>query len=394
MLLPIRTSIYPRKTPYANYCLIAINIIVFMLSMGGAIDPRTGQRILDVRPWAQPFMLTPDYPFIWQFVTYAFLHGGIMHIFGNMYFLYLFGNNVNDKLGNIGYLCFYLAGAVFSGLGHALFSSNPVLGASGAVAAVTGAYLVLFPNTMITIIYWLFFIGTMELRALYFIAFKLIVYDNMIEPKFSHAPVAYNAHIAGYLSGIAMILILLAMRFIQPDFNDLWSMIRQWNRRRQFRDTTADGYNPQKGGHFKSVSSTVSDAQTVSPEQEKIASLRAQISRAMSNRSASDAARLYVELMEIDKTQVMPQQLQLDLANQLMAESDWNAAAQAYEQFLTHYKDYQFVEQVHLMLGLVYGRYLHRHRQALEQLHMAEPRLSDTGQKQLCRQEIHRLEKS
>ena len=62
-----------------------------------------------------------------------------MHILGNMYFLYLFGNNVNDKLGNVGYTAFYLAGAIFSGIGHCLLSTSPVLGASGAVAAVTGA---------------------------------------------------------------------------------------------------------------------------------------------------------------------------------------------------------------------------------------------------------------
>ena len=394
LFLPIRTSIYSQKTPYANYGLIAFNIIIYILSITRAVDPRSGQSYADIRAWAEPFILTPDYPFIWQFVTYAFLHSGFWHIFGNMYFLYIFGNNVNDKLGNIGYLCFYLAGAVFAGLGHTLLSSTSVLGASGAVAAVTGAYLVLFPNTLIEVFYFLFFIvGTIEIRALYFIAFKLIVYDNIIEPKFSNAPVAYDAHIAGYLSGIAMILILLAMRIIHPDFNDLWSMIRQWNRRRQFRDAVSDGYNPQKGGQFKKVSSTVSDTPPDSPRADEIASLRSHISRAMSHRSASEAARLYVELMEIDNTQVLPLQLQLDVANQLMAESNWNASAQAYEQFLAHYTDYQFAEQVHLMLGLVYGRYLHKPEEALRQLRLAEGRLTDEGQKNLCQKEIQRLKR-
>lgn len=394
MLLPIRTSIYPRRTPYANYFLIAANIVVFMLSMTAAYDPQTGQRGLVLRNWAEPFMLTPQYPFIWQFISYAFLHSSIMHIFGNMYFLYIFGNNVNDKLGNVGYLCFYLAGAVFSGLGHTLLSSTPVLGASGAVAAVTGAYLVLFPNTLITVIYWLFFIGTVEIRALYFIAFKLIIYDNVLEPKFSHAPVAYDAHIAGYLSGIAMILALLSLRIIQPDFNDLWSMIRQWNRRRQFKDAVSDGYNPQQGTRFKHVASKVSHAKSDSPEQEKIAQLRSDISRAVSNRSVGQAAQYYRQLMAIDDSQVLPRQLQLDIANQLMAESQWAQSAHAYEGFLAQYPDYEFAEQVHLMLGLVYGRYLKRPKDALVQLHRAEPRLSDPGQKNLCRQEIERLEKT
>ena len=115
-MLPIRTSISPRKTPYANYALIVINVAIFVLSSRLAIDPRTGERGTILLPWAQQFMLTPARPYLWQFVSYAFLHSGLMHILGNMYFLYIFGNNVNDKLGNIGYVCFYLAGAVFSGI--------------------------------------------------------------------------------------------------------------------------------------------------------------------------------------------------------------------------------------------------------------------------------------
>ena len=109
-------------------------------------------------------MLHPATPELWQFVSYAFLHGGIAHLGGNMLFLFIFGNNVNDKLGGVGYLCFYLAGAVFSGIGHSMVSATPILGASGAVAAVTGAYLVLFPRSMVRVFYWLLiFIDTVDI---------------------------------------------------------------------------------------------------------------------------------------------------------------------------------------------------------------------------------------
>jgi membrane associated rhomboid family serine protease len=138
MLLPIRTNIDPRRTPYTNYGLIIINIVIFLITHNFSEGT--------LYSWAERFMLTPAYPFLWQFITYAFLHGGIGHIFGNMYFLYMFGNNVNDRLGHLGYLLFYLAGAVFSAIGHILAASlygtgiaTPVLGASGAIAAVTGA---------------------------------------------------------------------------------------------------------------------------------------------------------------------------------------------------------------------------------------------------------------
>jgi membrane associated rhomboid family serine protease len=187
LLLPIRTSISPRQTPYVNYALIAVNVVVFFLTYSSPhFDPITGEPEY-LRHWAGQFVLDPrpGQLHLWQFVSYAFLHGGLIHILGNMFFLYLFGNNVNDKLGHIGYLCFYLAGAVLSGVGHIYMGGTAVLGASGAVAAVTGAYLVLFPQTLVTVIYWFFFIGTMELPALYFIAFKLIIWDNLIEPRFA-----------------------------------------------------------------------------------------------------------------------------------------------------------------------------------------------------------------
>ena len=129
MLLPIRTNISPRRTPYVNYAFIAANVVIFLLSYAPHVDPITKQSEY-LRHWASQLVLdpTPGRLYLWQFVSYAFLHGGMLHILGNMYFLYMFGNNVNDKLGHIGYLCFYLAGAVFSGIGHAFMSGAPVLG--------------------------------------------------------------------------------------------------------------------------------------------------------------------------------------------------------------------------------------------------------------------------
>lgn len=391
-MLPIRTSIYPKRTPYANYLLIAGNLAMFALSMYPVTDPRTGAHGLGLRPWAEPFMLYPDHPYIWQFITYAFLHSSFWHIFGNLYFLYIFGNNVNDKLGSIGYLCFYLAGAVFSGIGSCLLSHNPILGASGAIAAVTGAYLVLFPNTLITVIYWFLFIGTFEIRALYFIAFKLIVFDNILFAD-PHQNIAYNAHLAGYGFGIFAILGLLAIGLIEKDFNDLWFMVLQWNRRRKFRDAAFEEYNPAAHTGRKTIFSRVTTPSNQSSErQQQILSLRAKISQAMDNRTPAEAARLYLELTGLDESQILPRQLQLDIANQLMSEGRWETSARAYERFLSQYKSYEFAEQVHLMLGLLYGRYLNRPQDALRELKTAVDRLTDAGQKDLCRQEITRLE--
>lgn len=385
-MLPIRTSVVPRRTPYVNYFLIAVNVIIFLLSY---VHRPGGETAL--RNWASAFMLTPDHPYIWQFVTYAFLHGSTMHILGNMFFLYIFGNNVNDKLGHVGYLCFYLAGAVFSALGHAVIDTNPVLGASGAVAAVTGAYLVLLPNSYITVIYWFFFIGTLELRALYFIALKLIILDNIIAADPAHG-VAYTAHLAGYGFGILAIIGLLAGGLIDSNHGDLWSMLRQWNRRRRFRDAVSGGYDPFSGTDRKTVFSRVTHASKPDIEKEKqIIDLRSRIGEAMNNRNPAQAAALYLQLLETDKAQILPRQLQLDVANQLMSEGKWQPSADAYEKFLTLYANYEFAEQVHLMLGLLYSRYLSKPQEAIKNLEQALDRLNDSGQKTMCRQEIDRL---
>jgi membrane associated rhomboid family serine protease len=386
-MLPIRTSVQPRQTPYVNYFLIAANIIIYLLSF----VPDPSGRGLVLRNWTGHFMLTPEHPYIWQFVTYAFLHGSIMHIFGNMFFLFIFGNNVNDKLGHIGYLCFYLSGAVFSGIGHTLLSANPVLGASGAVAAVTGAYLVLLPNSLITVIYWFFFIGTVEIRALYFIAFKLIFYDNIIAADSAHG-IAYTAHLAGYAFGIVAIIGLLSGGLIESNYDDLWSMLRQWNRRRQFRDVASGDYDPFSGSGRKTVSAKVSEPKGCDNDIERqILKLRAQISEAMNSRNASQAAGLYLQLLQLDNSQTLPRQLQLDVANQLMSEGQWQESADAYQKFLSLYGSYEYAEQVHLMLGLLYSRYLSKPKEAIKHLEQAVDRLSDSGQKAMCRQEIDRL---
>jgi len=375
-----------------NHFLIAANVVVFLLSVHFVIDMRTAKHALDLRPWAEPFMLLSDHPSIWQFVTYAFLHGGFMHIFGNMFFLYMFGNNVNDKLGHIGYLCFYLGGAVFSGIGYTLISSNPILGASGAVAAVTGAYLVLFPKTLITVVYWFIFIGTVEIRAMYFIALKLIFFDNVLMADPSQN-IAYNAHLAGYGFGILSIIGLLSIGLIDGGYIDLWFMLKQWNRRRQFHDAVSDGYNPHRPNAVrKSVSSRVEDTPAVSPQQQQIMDFRSQISGAMNSRNAGQAAGLYLELLEIDSSQTLPRQLQLDIANQLMAEGKWQPSADAYQKFLAQYSSYEHAEQVHLMLGLLYSRYLNHPQEAMEHLNKAKDKLSDPNQKAMCQQEIDQLQ--
>jgi len=393
MILPIRTNIRPRRTPYANYTLIVANIIIFFLTYSPHINPYTRQ-FESLRPWAQQFQLFSDQWQWWQFITYAFLHANFWHIFGNMFFLYLFGNNVNDKLGHAGFLGFYLAGAAFSGIGHAALhfqSAIPTLGASGAVAAVTGAYLALFPQTLITVIYWFFFIGTIEVPALYFIAFKLILIDNVIARTSPY--IAYDAHLAGYTFGIAATIAILATGLVTSSNFDLWAMIKRWNRRRQYRDAISSGYDPFTGRtttkqiKVKEINKTNLDNQ----HQQKIIELRNEIASRILERNLHAAAELYLQLINLDKKQLLPRPHLLDIANQLASEKKHVESAQAYEQFLAHYSNYEYIEQVQLMLGILYSRYLNQRDLAVKYLQAAAEKLSDPGQLKMCQDELTRL---
>ena len=389
-LFPIRTSIAPRRTPYVNYALIVLNVVIFLLTL---LPSGSGSGRADMfRPWLDQFILTPARPHLWQFISYAFLHGSILHIFGNMFFLYLFGNNVNDRLGHINYTCFYLAGAVFSGVGHMLMSDTPVLGASGAIAAVTGAYLVLFPQTMITVFYWLlFFMDTIEVPALYFILFKLIVWDNMLERHITN--VAYDAHLSGYAFGVLATLLMVAAGLIESGGFDLWMMIKHWNRQRRYRDVVAGGYDPFTGWtptrkiKVREVKKTDTAA-----DQEVIGQLRGQIAARIAQRNLSAAARIYLELMQLDSSQILPRQYLLDIANQLAGENRHAEAAGAYEQFLAHYNTYEYADQVQLMLGIIYSRYLDKPDLAIKHLQAAVEKLADPAQLKMCRDELAKLQ--
>ena len=350
-----------------------------------------------MQKWASSYMLTPAYPYLWQFITYAFLHGSLGHIFGNMYFLYIFGSNVNDRLGNLGYLIFYLAAAVFSALGHILAASfygagaaTPVLGASGAIAAVTGAYLVLFPQSLITIVYWFFFIGTMEIPALYLIIIKMIFIDNVIAR--SGPNIAYDAHLAGYAFGILALLLLRALNLLREDQLDLWSMIKQWNRRRVYRDVVAEGTDPFAGKISKKIEVKEVKSPAQKQTEERITNLRQEIMTRLNQGNIASAADIYQELVKENVAQPLPRQALLDIANQFMSAGKWNDAADAYEKFMSFYGNSEFSEQVMLMLGIVYGRYLSDSKKALDYLKKAKTRLRDDTQKKMCEDEIRRLE--
>jgi len=373
MFFPIRTDRRLTHTPWVNYGLIAVNVLIFMTTRS-----TTGE------PVARDFVLEPALPQLHQFITYQFLHADHWHLLGNMLFLYVFGNSVEDRLGKVGYLGFYLAGGVLAGLGHALTDQNPVLGASGAVAAITGAYLALFPLSNVTVVYWFILIGSFEVSSMLLILFQ--IGQNVVLHMMGGSRVAYMAHLSGYAYGFVVGAGLLWLHLLPREPYDLLALIEQRRRRSQFRRMTRDGYHPWE--HAKATEPDPvggqKPAEPISDEKQRHLDLRQQINSALSQQNLPAAARLYHQLLLIDPKQVMGQQQQLDLSNQLMSEGRYDAAAQAYELFLRKFDRYAQREQIELILGLIYVKYLDRRDRGCDLLTAALPRLDDQRQKELA----------
>lgn len=395
-VFPLRTDRPLRSTPYVNYGLIALNVLIFLfqqLETTGSLPFRSG---LD------SWRLEPMDLRLPNFVTYAFLHGGWMHLIGNMVFLYIFGNNVSDKLGQLGYLMFYLAGAVFSGIGYVLLTGPgasgfipPVVGASGAIAAVTGAFLVLFPNTNITLFYFFILIGAYEVPALLLVPFFFLqdVIFNFFS-AFGQSNVAHVAHISGTVFGVSVALTLAGSRLLPRDQFDLWAMISRWNRRRQFKSQVATGWNPYgtlppKLGQAGSRGG--GPPAPPDPKQQQILDLRAQVSEAMAHRNLPGAVQIYQRLRRIDANQVMGRTAQLDLGNQLAEDQNYAEAAEVYELFLLVYTDSEQHAHIELLTGILYGRYLGETGKAIARLEHALPRLTSEREIEMAKGELARL---
>lgn len=215
-MLPLRDDIPHQRTPYVSYLLIAINVIVFLFMV--TLSPASLQGFL------QTFAVTPteELPSLWSgrptailpFVTNMFLHGGWLHLGSNMLFLYIFGDNVEDRFGHGRFLVFYLLCGVLASLAHALFnpqSDLPSLGASGAIAGVLAAYLRFFPQSRIlTLVFLGFFVTTAEIPAVVYLLIwiGLQVVSGLANLGATEGGVAWWAHIGGFAVGYLLSWIL------------------------------------------------------------------------------------------------------------------------------------------------------------------------------------------
>jgi len=215
-MLPIRDRNPSRTFPYITYSLVAANVMVFILEyvldLGGQLDAFLWKwALVPERLMAGEATIT--------ILTCMFLHGGVMHIFGNMLYLGIFGNNVEDVFGHLKFLVFYLFCGVSATMLYIFVGADPsipTLGASGAIAGVLGAYLVLFPRAKVDTLVVAFFITwvTVPAAALLVFWFVLQLFSGVLSiAAYAPSDVAYFAHVGGFLAGA---LIALPLRSRVP----------------------------------------------------------------------------------------------------------------------------------------------------------------------------------
>lgn len=221
LMFPIKDHNPSTRTPYVTYGLIALNVLIFLISLPIANDNAALSAFY--YDWANIPALVMQGEQTHTIVTSMFLHGGIMHLAGNMLFLWIFGDNLEDTFGHVGFLLFYLACGVLADAAHIASdptSMIPTVGASGAIAGVMGGYLLLFPKAKVDVLLVLVVIFkrfTIPAWGVLIFWFGMQVFSGFGADT-SGGGVAYWAHIGGFIAGA----IITAPFLFRPQNAQFW----------------------------------------------------------------------------------------------------------------------------------------------------------------------------
>ena len=377
MLIPLGTDLSLRRTPVVTIGLIGLNILVFSLTqLPGLLSPGGGLTGMEGSAAGKTFLANTDLSRAgfhwWTLISYAFLHANFLHIAGNMLMLWVFGQCVEDKLGRIGFAALYFTGGAAAGTAHMAFSPNSVVGASGAVAAVTGAFLVLMPRIHIKCLLFFFIVGIYMIPAWWFIAFA-IAKDFLLTGIGRAGNVATLAHLGGYVWGFGIAAALLAVKILPREGYDLISIFKHSQRRREIRSAmeatghTGARQSPQArsmfGGGSAQPEAIDADGKAILPPADaRTMQLRAELMDRIDHADWSRAKVLMNELV-MDRgpehpLATLPREKQLLLSNGMLQAGFAIEAARGYKQFLTLYRTDADVPKIKVLLALVLSRYL------------------------------------
>lgn len=211
-MIPLRALLLRHSTPVMTLLLIAANTLCFLFEM--AQPPYLRNALIE------HYALVPDHLYLPAFVTSMFLHGGWLHLIGNMWFLWVFGSHIEDAMGPGRFLVFYLISGIASAVVQFLTSIGspvPTVGASGAIAGVMGAFLILYPRVrVVTLFFIVIFVTTYEFPAalmlIYWFALQLLSGLTSLSAVSQAQSIAWFAHVGGFLAGILLVRLFLTNR--------------------------------------------------------------------------------------------------------------------------------------------------------------------------------------
>ena len=366
MLIPLGTDRAFRRKPVVTPALVAINVAAFALILmiarfgGGDLEGMIDFGAFDTRRPGR----------IWTLITSMFLHdpSSITHLLFNMVFLWAFGCAVEDRLGRIGFLSFYLAGGIAAALGQWLLASvqgtpSLMIGASGAVCAVSGGFAALFPRARIKIFSLFIILGVFWIPALFLVGlfFALDFIGQLTNfLGFRSSNTAFAAHLGGSVFGFATAILLLVTGLLKRDDFDIFFLFKQYRRRAAMRSALSGNATGPWESSSADTGKRLEQAKRRAPEPprepEVIRTARTDILRLTREHQPSEAAKRYASVLEEHPGFCMPADQQLDVASALFSEEQYPQAAIAYENYLQHHRHDRRVTETALLLLVLYVR--------------------------------------
>lgn len=383
MLIPIGTDRTRRRRPRVTGTIIVLNMLVYLSALvleaggGSSLEVFMNKLSLSNAGLKQGHL--------WELLTYQFAHSpsDLFHLGFNMLFLWIFGSALEDRLGHVNFAIFLLMGGAVAGMAHTIDSYSPVIGASGAVCAVTGGFLILFPLARIRIVFFFFLIGIYMIPAIWIVAFQIIIdLFGWLNPG---EPVAYSAHLAGYVYGFLFITALLLTRIVKSDQHDLLYILKQKRRRAEYRrvvnESQPAGFAQRDRDPLPILAEPDRD-----PEESRQRSEVLKLIRGGDFKEAQDQFRL----LQINYPEsVLPETMQLEIANRIQSDGDRDTAAVAYERFLKRYPSSRQAPEVRLLLAVLLVRFLNRSKDAIPLLEKAMTELTSDSHRKLAEKLLH-----
>jgi len=333
MFFPYGDDNFLKNIPLVNILLITVNIFIFAVL---ASQPGYEKVI-------SQYGYTPATPYLTTIFTSMFLHVNVFHLLGNMWFLWLFGDNLEDKLGKLVFLIFYLLGGGVALLIHSFAAGEavknvPCIGASGAISAVMGGYIMLFPAAKIRCFIFIWFKPILfKMSAFMFLGIWFIgqlISSSSVSP--GSTGVAYWAHIGGFLFGAGCLFILKEYVFPEMLLSEQKKAVKKNDRK------------------FEAVINAA--AQEKRERSKGLECYKESIEECLKTKDITLALKKYAEFEEESIPGALSEHSQKLVAEELLKRNEKLLALQAYLRFLDNYKNSQEIPTVQCRLGLLYGK--------------------------------------